>query len=1147
ISEGSFNLHRKTTKCGLKTIIFTETRFSAYLIHKYLQMRNVVRSDMAVGSNETTRFGKIIKTSNASQKTVLARFAETDETASKRIDCLVSTIVMAEGIDVPACNLVIRFDSVKTPVDNIQCRGRARKASAVYVHFIEDEKHEEKLDMWEQYDKILMEVTERGLSNTSIIPISRRLVDYKPVPLYEPTTGASLAMWDALSYLFEIYQKYDSLFKRFIQFGKPPLSKSKHFVYNENTHKMMLILPSFQRNETTFLSDPETLVFIIPPDFIKKQAREQYIALEGLKQLRNRSKPILNEYFELNYPEKPPPGLSTKISAFEGQFHPCHRHLTPLLPVFSLLTETSQEILFIYHILISIPIHISGSSSEDVFSFPNQHKLPISFLIKKKLPDMCLEKTFSFPLYFNFDFQPNEEHKPRILHLQYYKEISLLKTEKILIHDFCNAVFEKLSLTKLMGSINSFEEGGNPFLVFVNTSEGFPDFEYMRNTLFHFEAMNKLSEKELLSAASLYSYFSDYFSSSEPSPTSLSIKTDVSIKNSSISPNFSPCMDAALRLHLDARPTEEKCISILYSKERRNYSVLNRFYDVKRVEGAIAIVLPSSRKHTCSPHPTFSMGTSAAVRRKGRITASISDCVFFPLSSALVRCFFSLHALQWRLEFLLLSCIYSSKLKEQIKLNCFSEWMGTPTFQGSGHYAHTFSLEWKLVQLALITPLAGLSAFSLPCPPTASVTLSDTDWDAPSPLCGITGAKYFYFNPEKDVYMLSPSTEGITAAPPASLTSSVAISLSLTAPITLAANYQRLEHLGDAILKCVVRLYCVASFHRELDVGSVSQKSAIWESNAMLAEKCKDLDIMKNVLGSAYASTQPLSHLREQVYSQKMLADVVEALIGAAYLSNCDFQLCHGDDAYRTAHKHFQQGMAVHKQPPLPLQPSTYVPEAPLPFWSSHLAMNAAMSAVDYFLGIPGMMRTTYEGISSFCSSLERGVAHTTMLLHGKSSSADVGGLWNLEIENSYLLTCARTHKSSASVEELLSVFRSRLVNNTFLAKRVLRRILLKHLTIESILLSDEYLNISAPQLQTEELLDFVDSKQDNPEHISKLVADFYEAMVAAYFLDIYLKEGEFNLMKVWKAFGEDFEPFYPSIRQCILKGIRQTSAGLEN
>jgi len=37
---------------------------------------------------------------------------------------LVATSVLEEGVDIPACNLIIRFDRIKTYCDYVQTKGR---------------------------------------------------------------------------------------------------------------------------------------------------------------------------------------------------------------------------------------------------------------------------------------------------------------------------------------------------------------------------------------------------------------------------------------------------------------------------------------------------------------------------------------------------------------------------------------------------------------------------------------------------------------------------------------------------------------------------------------------------------------------------------------------------------------------------------------------------------------------------------------------------------------------------------------------------------------------------------------------------------------------------------------------------------------
>jgi endoribonuclease Dicer len=54
------------------------------------------------------------------------------------LNCLFATSVAEEGLDVPDCNLVIRFDLYSTVIQYIQSRGRARQRNSRYVHMLEE-------------------------------------------------------------------------------------------------------------------------------------------------------------------------------------------------------------------------------------------------------------------------------------------------------------------------------------------------------------------------------------------------------------------------------------------------------------------------------------------------------------------------------------------------------------------------------------------------------------------------------------------------------------------------------------------------------------------------------------------------------------------------------------------------------------------------------------------------------------------------------------------------------------------------------------------------------------------------------------------------------------------------------------------------
>jgi endoribonuclease Dicer len=60
------------------------------------------------------------------------------------LNCLFATSVAEEGLDIPDCNLVIRFDLYSTVIQYIQSRGRARQANSRYIHMMEKGNREHK-------------------------------------------------------------------------------------------------------------------------------------------------------------------------------------------------------------------------------------------------------------------------------------------------------------------------------------------------------------------------------------------------------------------------------------------------------------------------------------------------------------------------------------------------------------------------------------------------------------------------------------------------------------------------------------------------------------------------------------------------------------------------------------------------------------------------------------------------------------------------------------------------------------------------------------------------------------------------------------------------------------------------------------------
>lgn len=53
------------------------------------------------------------------------------------INCLFATSIAEEGLDIPACNVVVRFDPCTSMIQYVQSRGRARHHNSKFLHMIE--------------------------------------------------------------------------------------------------------------------------------------------------------------------------------------------------------------------------------------------------------------------------------------------------------------------------------------------------------------------------------------------------------------------------------------------------------------------------------------------------------------------------------------------------------------------------------------------------------------------------------------------------------------------------------------------------------------------------------------------------------------------------------------------------------------------------------------------------------------------------------------------------------------------------------------------------------------------------------------------------------------------------------------------------
>uniref|UniRef100_K1QXR8 ribonuclease III n=1 Tax=Magallana gigas TaxID=29159 RepID=K1QXR8_MAGGI len=124
--------------CG---IVFVEHRYVALAINKFLEEvcswdENLcfVKSQHLTGQG--LKDGKSKKGNWKKQEDVLRKFRLQD------LNLLVSTTVLEDGIDVPKCNLIVKFDPPRSYKSYSQSKGRARARDSEYLILVEENKKE---------------------------------------------------------------------------------------------------------------------------------------------------------------------------------------------------------------------------------------------------------------------------------------------------------------------------------------------------------------------------------------------------------------------------------------------------------------------------------------------------------------------------------------------------------------------------------------------------------------------------------------------------------------------------------------------------------------------------------------------------------------------------------------------------------------------------------------------------------------------------------------------------------------------------------------------------------------------------------------------------------------------------------------------
>jgi endoribonuclease Dicer len=187
----------ENTKC----LVFVDERITARVLHDVFCRLNVLhlRPDkfLGVGGNKSGQAG----ITGPQVRDLKARFE------AGFVNCLFCTSVAEEGIDSPACNLVVRFDLYNTMIQFVQSRGRARARGSIYGQMVErgNAMHKVKIEDARYHElqlkQFLSDMDEDRFLENEFLGIHGALSKQKPNKTFGTSAGTTCNYRTSILYL----------------------------------------------------------------------------------------------------------------------------------------------------------------------------------------------------------------------------------------------------------------------------------------------------------------------------------------------------------------------------------------------------------------------------------------------------------------------------------------------------------------------------------------------------------------------------------------------------------------------------------------------------------------------------------------------------------------------------------------------------------------------------------------------------------------------------------------------------------------------------------------------------------------------------------------------------------------------------------
>lgn len=180
----------KDAKSTFSCIIFVKSRVEVFAlkgwiqnVSKHLPIYDFIKCDYAIGISATmaSKWACITKRKARDQGKML------DDFRKGSLNVIVTTSVLEEGIDLPRCSTVIRYDKADNFRVYVQSRGRARQQVSSYVSLCPDDKEKEYKDTLNKFNDFEFRIKEVLQGNRIGLEAEPRpAAALPPSPLDEP-------------------------------------------------------------------------------------------------------------------------------------------------------------------------------------------------------------------------------------------------------------------------------------------------------------------------------------------------------------------------------------------------------------------------------------------------------------------------------------------------------------------------------------------------------------------------------------------------------------------------------------------------------------------------------------------------------------------------------------------------------------------------------------------------------------------------------------------------------------------------------------------------------------------------------------------------------------------------------------------------